>query len=1135
MKSKKAAGWLLTAVFVVLAALAPALSGGMRVYAADSDFEITDGVLTNYKGSGGAVKIPSGKVTAIDDEAFYNCVGITSLTVPEGVKTVGKKAFYNCSSMTDISLPASVKSIGELSFEGCSKLQNINVAENSGYYASEGGVLLNSEKTQLLRYPQGKTAASYTVPSGVTVIGRNAFAHCLSLVKIMLPTGLKQISDNAFYGDSGIASITIPSAVTSIGSGAFRSTSGMKTLTLEAKAPSFGANAFTGTGIARILYAGSTTQWADHNMSDVFGTSVKVYYGMSGYYVENDVLVSYTGSAESVSVPGFIVRIEDGAFRDRNSMQSISLPNSLKSIGQSAFDGCTALARITIPSSVTSIEKWAFDNCKSLTKISVVSDNKNYSASGGVLYDKDKGKLLRCPPALDADSFTVPSTVTVIGDSAFAACNGLTKVTIPEGVVTLEPYAFDQCANLTEITLPASVKTIGKYAFRSNKKLATVTLKAISPAVGTGAFQNAPVTKVVYSGSDTQWNAAKLGEAFGSSVTVYYSSSDFDIDGTTLVSYKGSSQSVVIPDTVTKIAARAFYGCTGVKSVTIPNSVTAIGESAFSGCTALTAMNIPASVKTIDKWAFDGCSKLAAFSVASGNTAFSASGGALYNKDATKLLRYPAGKTGSSCTFPTSVKTIGDSAAASCPNLKSVVLPAGVTTVEPYAFDQCVNLASVTIPSTVTSIGNYAFRSNIRLKTVVMLAKSPSVSSKAFLSDSVATVCYAGSRSQWDSSGIPAVFDGSPAVYCDYKAPTVTRQPQSRNAVAGKSITISLEASGSGLQYQWYFKKAGQTGWSAWNGHTSASENVVPNDTWNGIQLYCRITDAAGVTVNSSSAKITLTKGIEITQQPKSVTVERGRTTTLSFKATGDGLTYQWYFMKKTQTAWNVWNGHTHDSESVYPNDTWDGIRLYCLIRDANGDSLKTDVITVTLKDPLKITSQPQSRTVPKGSTITLSVKATGTGLKYQWYYRKQGQTSWTLWSGRTGASEKVTPNDSWEGIQLYCLIKDISGASVKSSAAKICFGTPLAITAQPTNRTVSQGQTFTLSFKAQGTGLKYQWYFKKKGQTSWTLWNGRTGASEKVTPNATWDGIQFYCLVTDVSGASLKTNVITVNLTISG
>ena len=168
-------------------------------------------------------------------------------------------------------------------------------------------------------------------------------------------------------------------------------------------------------------------------MSDVFGTSVKVYYGMSGYYVENDVLVSYTGSAESVSVPGFIVRIEDGAFRDRNSMQSISLPNSLKSIGQSAFDGCTALARITIPSSVTSIEKWAFDNCKSLTKISVVSDNKNYSASGGVLYDKDKGKLLRCPPALDADSFSVPSTVTL--QMPRMAIAGTDKIKVSFGLI----------------------------------------------------------------------------------------------------------------------------------------------------------------------------------------------------------------------------------------------------------------------------------------------------------------------------------------------------------------------------------------------------------------------------------------------------------------------------------------------------------------------------------------------------------------------------------------------------------------------------------------------------------------------------------------------------------------------------
>ena len=1136
MKSKKASILLLIPVFAMFALFAPLISGSDRiVFAANSDFEITDGVLTNYSGTGGAVTIPSGKVTAIADQAFYNCVSITSLTIPEGVKTIGEKAFCQCSSMTAISIPASVRSIGDLSFEGCTKLRTITVASTSGYYSSEDGVLFNKDNSLLIRYPQGKTTADYHVPSSVTVIEKSAFAQCLSLTRITLPTGLKQIRENAFDGDSGLISLTIPSAVSSIGSHAFRSTTGLKTLMLEAKTPSCNKNAFLGSGILRILYAGSTTQWADTNLSDVFGTQTTVYYGMSGFLVEDNVLVSYTGSAESVSVPGFIVKIDKQAFRDRNSMKSITLPTSLKYIGQSAFEGCTSLQRIMIPTSVISIEKWAFDNCDSLVKISVAPENKYFSASGGVLYNKDKTQLLRYPPALEGDSFSIPSSVTKIGISAFSSCSGLAKVEIPDEVVTIDQFAFDKCANLTSIRIPASVRTIGNYAFRSNKKLTSVTLDAVSPTVGTDAFLNSPVAKVIYAGSQSQWNAAGLNKAFGSSATVYYSYKDFNIDGTTLLSYNGSDPSVTIPENVTKIASRAFYDCTGMKNVTIPDKVTAIGESAFDGCTSLTSVHIPASVTSIGKWAFDGCSKLSAFSVASGNPNFASYGDALYNKDKTKLLRYPAGKAGSSCTLPASVKIIGESAFTSCPNLTGVVLPSGLTTIEQDAFSQCVNLTTITLPSTVTSVGHYAFRSNVRLKTVVIMAKAPSVSSKAFLNDSVTTVCFAGTNSQWNSAGLSGVFDGNPAVYFNYKAPAITRQPQSRNAVTGKSITLSLEATGSGLTYQWYFKKAGQSEWSTWNGHTSASENVVPNDSWNGIQLYCRIIDAAGVKINSTSAKITLTQGIVITTQPKSGFVERGKTATLSVKATGTGLQYQWYYKKKSQTAWNIWNGRTHASETVTPNDTWDGIRLYCLIRDANGYSEKTDVITVTLKDPFRITSQPQSRTVKKGSAITVSLKATGTGLQYQWYFKKKTQTAWTLWNGRTHASETVTPNDTWDGIQLYCLVKDISGATVRSNAAKICFGTPLAITAQPTSKTGSQGVPVTVSFKAQGTGLKYQWYFKKKGQTSWTLWNGRTGASETVTPNATWDGIQLYCLVTDVSGASLKTNVITVSLTVSG
>ena len=1131
MKCKKLRTLLLIPALAIMAVLIPAFSGGGTVAHAANDFEITDGVLTNYRGGGGNVTIPSGKVTAIADYAFYGCSGITGLTIPQGVKTIGKQAFANCSSMTSISIPKSVTSIGELSFNGCSKLTNIDVASGSAYFSSEGGILFSQDKTTLIRYPEGKNASSYSIPSSVTIIDKSAFSRCLALNGITLPSGLKTIRDNAFYEDTGITSLAIPSTVTSIGSEAFRSTTGLKTLTLEAKSPTFGKNAFKNTGVARILYAGSTTQWADANIGDVFGSTVKVYYEMSGFTVEDDVLVSYTGSAESVSVPGFIVRIDDRAFHDRTSMKSITLPTSLKYIDQAAFDNCTSLTRITIPSSVISIEKWAFDNCTSLEKISVATDNKFYSASGGVLYNRSKSELLRYPPALYDNSFTVPSTVVKIGDSAFSRCKNLGQVILPADLETIDHYAFDQCSSITDVTIPASVKTVGKYAFRSNRKLTSVTLMAISPFFDTGVFENSPIAKVFYSGTQAQWNSAKLGNVFGSSVSVNYDASEFERDGNTLVAYKGSDVSVTIPDYFTKIGPKAFSNNTALKSVTIPNSVTSIGESAFANCSALTGITIPASVDTIEKWAFDDCSNLTAITVSEGNRKFCSHEGVLYSKDMTKLLRYPPNKPGSSFTFPSSVRTICDSAFASCRNLTNLSAAYGVESIEQYAFDQCSALTGVTLSSTVSTVGKYAFRSNYKLKTVVILAKTISVSSNAFLSDPVAAVCFAGSESQWKAAGLSGIFDGNSTVYCNYKYPVITLQPQNITSVIGKSVTFSVGANGSGLNYQWYYKKRGQTSFSVWKGHTHALEKATPNNTWDGIQLRCVITDAAGVKVTSSAATVTLTPDIGITEQPKNITANQGKQITLSVSASGSGLKYQWYYKKVGQSSFSVWNGHTHATENVTPNETWDGIQLYCLIKNSYGESLKSDVMTVTIKKSIIITAQPQNMTIPKGTSITLSVKATGNRLTYQWYFKKKGQTAWTLWKGRTHASEDVTPNNTWDGIQLYCLIKASDGTWVKSNAAVIQFKTVLTITSQPQSKTVTPGDSVRISLKASGNNLKYQWYYKKKNASSFTLWKGRTGATETVTPNETWDGIQLYCTVTDDTGASVKTDTIKITL----
>ena len=207
-------------------------------------------------------------------------------------------------------------------------------------------------------------------------------------------------------------------------------------------------------------------------------------------------------------------------------------------------------------------------------------------------------------------------------------------------------------------------------------------------------------------------------------------------------------------------------------------------------------------------------------------------------------------------------------------------------------------------------------------------------------------------------------------------------------------------------------------------------------------------------------------------------------------------------------------------------------MQVRCRVTDSFGNKAYSKAATVTIVLELKITAQPQNKTVSLGNSITVSVKAQGTGLSYQWYYKKTGESAWSTWIGRTGATESVTPNATWNGIQLYCQIKDSYGKTVKSNVATVTVTDPAPkITQQPQNKTVYLGESITVSVKAQGTGLSYQWYFRKKGESVWSAWKTRTHASESVTPNATWNGIQLYCRVKNSDGNTVnsETAVITV------
>ena len=260
----------------------------------------------------------------------------------------------------------------------------------------------------------------------------------------------------------------------------------------------------------------------------------------------------------------------------------------------------------------------------------------------------------------------------------------ITSVVIESGVTRIGEFAFNQCTSLASVTIPTGVTSIGNYAFSGCSTLETITLPAGVMTLGNSVFQN----------------CSKLS-------------------------------SVTLPDLMTSIGQNAFYGCIALETITLPAGLTTINNQTFFNCSSLASITLPASLTTIGTSVFSGCAALANFIVDANSNSFATEDGVLFNKDKTKLVRYPQGKSGSTYTIPTSVTTIDKYAFSYCSSLTEITLPDALTTIDNYAFRYCNGLTEVNIPASVTSIEYYAFADCSNLATVT-LNSNPYINANAF-------------------------------------------------------------------------------------------------------------------------------------------------------------------------------------------------------------------------------------------------------------------------------------------------------------------------------------------------------------------------------------------------------------------
>ena len=469
----------LTSVFLTITMLLSIIVVAPITVNASEDDELTYGdfqykieddnscTITDYDGMASSLSIPSAinghTVKQIDTGALSDNRIITSVTIPNGVTTIGFSAFNGCIKLEKIKFSSNLDTVCENAFNNTKWFNNQSnglVYVGKVAYKYKGDMPRNTKitvKSDTVSISESafKDCANLTailIPSSVKHIDKYAFYNCQGLTKLNFNDGIERIENDAFGSCEKLTSVNFSETLKSIGAFAFVECKKLSEITIPQSVTSVGEYAFSGcenlasvTVSDDLQYVGGRafekTKWLNSQPDGV------VYIGKSAYGYKGDMPKN-----TELSLKSGITNISGYAFYEEKNLTSVKIPETVNRIGNWAFLDCEGLKNVNIPDGVKRIESWTFSNCSSLTNITVPD---SVTVLDGLAFSY----------CTNLKNIELSKNLTEIGMGALSHCTSLETIDIPDSVIIMDNIAMAGCSELKSVNIGSNLKTVGGQVF----------------------------------------------------------------------------------------------------------------------------------------------------------------------------------------------------------------------------------------------------------------------------------------------------------------------------------------------------------------------------------------------------------------------------------------------------------------------------------------------------------------------------------------------------------------------------------------------------------------------------------------------------------------------------------------------